>query len=328
MAVNIVVPEMGESIVDARIARWLKREGDAVAAGEALVELETDKVDVEVSAPKSGVLERISHNAGADVKIGEVLGSIAEGAAPAVKAAPAAAAAETKTNAADVAATPSARKAAREQNVELGSIKSEGPRVTKADVEKTASPAAAKPAPAPPAASSKPAQAPAPAQPSGPAPQAPAPAAAKPSVPAPARPAGERTESRERMSRRRATIAKRLVEAQQTAAMLTTFNEVDMSAIMSLRERQKEAFKTKYGVGLGLSSFFVKAAVAALTEFPRLNAEIQGDEIVLKHYFDIGIAVGAPKGWSCPFCAMPIGCRLQASSRRCATSPRVPRTGR
>jgi 2-oxoglutarate dehydrogenase E2 component (dihydrolipoamide succinyltransferase) len=244
------------------------------------------------------VLERISHTAGADVKIGEVLGTIAEGAAPAEKAAPAAAA-ETK-NGADVAATPSARKAAREQNVELGSVKSEGPRVTKADVEKSASPGAAKAAPAPPAVASKPVQAPAPVQASRPAPQAPAPAAAKPSVPPAARSAGERTESRERMSRRRSTIAKRLVEAQQTAAMLTTFNEVDMSAVMSLRERQKEAFKTKYGIGLGLSSFFVKAAVAALTEFPRLNAEIQGDEIVLKHYFDIGIAVGAPEGLVVP----------------------------
>ena len=299
MAVNIVVPEMGESIVDARIARWLKREGEAVAAGEALVELETDKVDVEVSAPKSGVLERISHNAGADVKIGEVLGTIAEGAVPAASPAPASAAG-SKTNGAAVAATPSARKAAREQNVELGSVKSEGPRVTKADVEKSAAPAAAKAAPSAPAVASKPVQPPAPAPAPTPRPAAQAPAVAMPAAPAPARPAGERTESRERMSRRRATIAKRLVEAQQTAAMLTTFNEVDMSAIMALRERQKEAFKTKYGVGLGLSSFFVKAVVAALAEFPRLNAEIQGDEIVLKHYFDIGIAVGAPEGLVVP----------------------------
>jgi len=296
MAVNIVVPEMGESIVDARIARWLKREGEAVAAGEALVELETDKVDVEVSAPKSGVLERISHNAGADVKIGEVLGTIAEGATPAVSPAPPAAAPAQKPNGGQVAATPSARKAAREQNVELESVKTDGPRVTKADVDKSAAPAAAKVAPAQPAVVSKPVPAPA----AAPRAASPAPAAARPAAPAPARAAGERAESRERMSRRRATIAKRLVEAQQTAAMLTTFNEVDMSAVMALRERQKEAFKTKYGVGLGLSSFFVKAAVAALTEFPRLNAEIQGDEIVLKHYFDIGIAVGASEGLVVP----------------------------
>jgi 2-oxoglutarate dehydrogenase E2 component (dihydrolipoamide succinyltransferase) len=288
MSVNIVVPEMGESIVDARIARWLKQEGEAVAAGEALVELETDKVDVEVAAPKGGVLEKISHNAGADVKIGEVLGTIAEGATPTVTSSTAASAAGAKANGSAVAATPSARKAAREQNVELGSVKTEGPRVTKADVEKSAAPAVAKAAPAPPAKAAP-----------APAPKAAAPApVAKPVVSA--RPAGERTETRERMSRRRATIAKRLVEAQQTAAMLTTFNEVDMSAIMALRERQKEAFKTKYGIGLGLSSFFVKAACAALAEFPRLNAEIQGDEIVLKNYYDIGVAVGAPEGLVVP----------------------------
>jgi 2-oxoglutarate dehydrogenase E2 component (dihydrolipoamide succinyltransferase) len=117
--------------------------------------------------------------------------------------------------------------------------------------------------------------------------------------PAP-RPAGSRQDERVRMSKRRATIAKRLVEAQQTAAMLTTFNEVDMSAVMALRERHKESFKTKYGIGLGIASFFVKAAIAALREFPRLNAEIQGDEMVLKHYYDIGVAVGAPEGLVVP----------------------------
>ena len=281
MSVNIVVPEMGESIVDARVARWLKKEGDAVLAGEALVELETDKVDVEVSAPQNGVLEKIAHAAGTDVKIGEVLGSIAPGAkapaADAPKPAPAAAA-----PAPAVPATPSARKAAREQHVELSTVKAEGPRVTKADVERSAS----VPAPAAPAA------APTPAAPAAPSPK-PVPVVA-------ARPAGARTEERVRMSRRRATIARRLVEAQQTAAMLTTFNEVDMSAVMALRERQKDAFKKKHGFNLGIASFFVKAAVAALREFPRLNAEIQGDEMVLKHYYDIGVAVGAPEGLVVP----------------------------
>jgi 2-oxoglutarate dehydrogenase E2 component (dihydrolipoamide succinyltransferase) len=294
MPVNIVVPEMGESIVDARIARWLKREGESVSAGEPLVELETDKVDVEVAAPKSGVLERISHNAGADVKIGEVLGTIAEGAAPSAGTPPPGAAATPVPGAkaapsATVPATPSARKAAREQNVELAAVKAAGPRVTKADVDKTAA------APAARAASAAPAGAPAPGPRSAPA-ATPAPAA----PPLPARAPGARDETRERMSRRRATIAKRLVEAQHTAAMLTTFNEVDMSAVMSLRERQKETFKTKYGVGLGLTSFFVKATVAALREFPRLNAEIQGDEMILKQYYDIGIAVGAPEGLVVP----------------------------
>jgi 2-oxoglutarate dehydrogenase E2 component (dihydrolipoamide succinyltransferase) len=289
MAVNIVVPEMGESIVDARVARWLKQPGDAVSAGEPLVELETDKVDVEVSAPQNGVLESIAHAAGTDVKIGEVLGTIGAGSGVAA-AAPAAAAAEksaAKTDGRDVAATPSARKAAREANVELASVKAEGPRVTKADVDKSAAAPAVQAAPAP---SSTPAAAKAP---------APAPRSA-PIAPPPARLAGSRQDERVRMSKRRATIAKRLVEAQQTAAMLTTFNEVDMSAVMALRERQKESFKTKYGIGLGLTSFFVKAAIAALREFPRLNAEIQGDEMVLKHYYDIGVAVGAPEGLVVP----------------------------
>ena len=120
-------------------------------------------------------------------------------------------------------------------------------------------------------------------------------------------PEGDRTEERVRMSKRRATIARRLVEAQSTAAMLTTFNEVDMTAVMALRERHKQAFKDRHGVGLGIASFFVKASIGALRSFPRINAEIQGDEMVLKHYFDIGVAVGASEGSSCPCCATPIG---------------------
>ena len=185
-------------------------------------------------------------------------------------------------------ATPSARKAAREQNVELSSVPREGPRVTKADVDKRAS----GPKPAAAAPPSK-AEAPAPSK-------AATPAVPAPAVPVPSPAAGDRTEERVRMSKRRATIAKRLVEAQQTAAMLTTFNEVDMSAVMALRERHKESFKARYGTGLGVASFFVKAAVAGLREFPRLNAEIQGDEMVLKHYYDIGVAVGAAEGLVVP----------------------------
>jgi 2-oxoglutarate dehydrogenase E2 component (dihydrolipoamide succinyltransferase) len=298
MPVNIVVPEMGESIVDARIARWLKKEGDAVAVGEPLVELETDKVDVEVNAPQNGVLRQIAHAEGADVKIGDVLGTIADGSASAAasSAAPAAPAPSKvegqpkTTNGKGVAATPSARKAAREQDVELSSVAAEGPRVTKADVDKRVLSGVEGRA-----SSGKPAPAAAPVQAKTEVP------AARPAVRhAPPSPAGDRAEERVRMSKRRATIAKRLVEAQQTAAMLTTFNEVDMSAIMSLRERHKESFKAKHGIGLGIASFFVKAAVAALREFPRLNAEIQGDEMVLKHYFDIGIAVGAAEGLVVP----------------------------
>jgi len=283
MPVNIVVPEVGESIVDARVAKWLKKAGDAVAAGEAVVELETDKVDVEVAAPRAGVIATIAHGDGADVKIGDVLGTIGESAeqgsageksagSPGEQRSPAAAGAGSPA----VAATPSARKTAREKDVELAAVKVNGPRVTKADVERSVA------APAP-------VQAPV----STPAGQR----APKPTtLPNPA----NRSEERVRMSKRRATIARRLVEAQQTAAMLTTFNEVDMSAVMALRERRKESFKTKHGVPLGIASFFVKAAIAALREFPRLNAEIQGDEMVLKHYYDVGVAVGAAEGLVVP----------------------------
>ncbi len=276
---DIIVPEMGESIVDARVAKWLKQPGDTVAVGEPLVELETDKVDIEVAAPIAGVLGPIKFATGSDVKIGDVLGTVAAGqgataATPAVAPTPAA-------TAPDIAATPSARRAARENKVDLAAVPTTGDRITKVDVLRAAQPApVAAAAPAPAAAR-------------------PAPAAA--AVPAPApRAAGDRTEVRERMSRRRLTIAKRLVEVQATAAMLTTFNEVDMSAVMALRARQKETFTKKFGVGLGLSSFFVKATVVALREFPRLNAEIQGDEIVLKRYYDIGVAVGAPEGLVVP----------------------------
>jgi len=281
MAADIVVPEMGESIVDARVAKWFKKEGDAVVVGEPLVELETDKVDIEVAAPQSGVLSKIAHGQGSDVHIGDVLGSVAEGSGKSggsgTAAGDSSAVVEGSKSAAQgslpVAATPSARKAAREEKLDLASVKTTGPRVTKEDVTKASASAKA------PAEAAKPADKPAQAA----------------SVPA-----GAREETRERMSKRRATIAKRLLDVQSTAAMLTTFNEVDMSAVQALRARQKESFAKKYGVGLGLSSFFVKAAVAALREFPRLNAEIQGDEIVLKHYYDIGMAVGAAEGLVVP----------------------------
>jgi 2-oxoglutarate dehydrogenase E2 component (dihydrolipoamide succinyltransferase) len=297
MPVNIVVPEVGESIVDARVAKWLKKAGDTVAAGEPVVELETDKVDVEVAAPRAGVLASIAHGDGSDVKIGDVLGTIdgspgEKGAgsagvksagSPGASTGPAVKSAGSpgeKSATTPVAATPSARKSARENDVELSTVKADGPRVTKADVERAAAPASSVP--------------------SSPAPETPVPPSA--AKPTPARPVvpGDRSEERVRMSKRRATIAKRLVEAQQTAAMLTTFNEVDMSAVMALRERRKEAFKVKHGVSLGVASFFVKAVVAALREFPRLNAEIQGDEMVLKHYYDIGVAVGAAEGLVVP----------------------------
>jgi 2-oxoglutarate dehydrogenase E2 component (dihydrolipoamide succinyltransferase) len=273
MSVNIVVPEVGESIVDARVAKWLKREGDAVEAGEAVVELETDKIDLEVSAPRKGVLQSIAHADGADVKIGDVLGTIDEAAAAKPAPAPATAAEAGDGRA---GATPSARKLARERDVAIGDVKAAGPRVTKADVARQAAGKA-----------------------QGPEPKA---QAAKPerSGLAPPKLEARRREERIRMSKRRATIARRLVEAQQAAAMLTTFNEVDMSAVMRVRERRKEAFKAKHGVGLGIASFFVKASIAALRAFPRLNAEIQGDEMVLKHYYDIGVAVSTDDGLVVP----------------------------
>ena len=282
MSVDIVVPEVGESVVDARVSRWLKQEGETVEAGEALVELETDKIDVEVTAPRAGVLEHIAHGDGADVKIGDVLGTIAPAAAGA--ASRPAGTPKTAAPAKAPAATPSARKLAREQDIELHDVRAEGPRVTRRDIERRLGDRAV---PATPAGSAPPGAAPGPAAAPGPW-----------TFETP--PAGERRETRERMSKRRATIARRLVEAQQTAAMLTTFNEADMSAVMALRARHKEAFKARHGTSLGIASFFVKAAVAALRDFPRLNAEIQGDEMVLKHYYDIGMAVAAPEGLVVP----------------------------
>ena len=286
MAANIVVPEVGESIVEARVARWMKKVGDVVGLGEPLVELETDKVNLEVPSPVAGVLTRIDHQDGADVKIGEILGVVDEAGAAA--AAPAPAAAPTPAPAAAAApadgdktrATPTAKKAAEQHDVNLASVKGTGVagRVMKSDVEQAAKGGAAV----------------------APAPKAAAPAAPAVRPPAPRAASGERSEERVRMSKRRATIARRLVEAQSTAAMLSTFNEVDMSAVMALRERRKQAFKDKHGVNLGLSSFFVKAAIGALKEIPRVNSELQGDEMVLKHYYDIGVAVGAAEGLVVP----------------------------
>jgi 2-oxoglutarate dehydrogenase E2 component (dihydrolipoamide succinyltransferase) len=277
---NIVVPELGESVVEARVAKWLKKAGDRVSAGEALVELETEKIDLEVSADRAGVLQSIAHQEGADVKVGEVLAVLEESTNGKVAAPPPATAAPPKETAKsadknDKKATPTAKNVAKAHDVKLASVEPAGARVTKQDVLKAAAPAPQAKAQAPQA----PTQAP------GPKPQA---------------PSGERTEVRERMSKRRATIARRLVEAQQTAAMLTTFNEVDMSAVMQLRERRNEAFAKKHGVKVGIASFFVKAAVAALRAFPPLNAEIQGDEVVYKNYYDIGMAVGAEGGLVVP----------------------------
>lgn len=300
MTRELKVPDMGESVVEATIARWMKQEGDAVKAGEPVVELETDKVNVEVPAEADGILSRIVHAEGDDVKIGDVLAVIDEmGAAPradgAAAQAAAPAAAPERPPVAPVEpptklegeegerVTPVAKRLAAERGVDLAAVTPSQPggRVTKQDVEsylQAQQPAA--PAPTP--------------RPAAP-PLAPEPAA-RPPAPA----ADARGETRQRMSRRRRTIAERLVQAQQTAAMLTTFNEIDMSAVMELRKRRNEQFEKRHGIKVGFMSFFVKASIGALKAFPALNAEIQGDEVVYKHYYDIGIAVGAEEGLVVP----------------------------
>ena len=265
---NIVVPQLGESIVEARVARWLKKEGDRVETGEPVVELETEKVNLEVGADRGGVITSIKRKEGDDVKVGELLAVVEDSAAAAAPAE-------------EPRATPTARRMAKEHDVNIGALQGSGSagRVTKQDVQKTLAPVA-------PAAQT--------------ADKSVAPTARESAPPPPRRGPGDRTEERVRMSKRRQTIARRLVEALRTAAMLTTFNDVDMTAVMELRDRRKEAFKKQSGVGLGIASFFVKAGIAALRAFPQLNAEIQGDEIVLKHYYDIGVAVGAEGGLVVP----------------------------
>ena len=325
MSVEITVPQLGESIVEATVGRWLKHEGEQVNEGEPVVELETEKVNMEVVAPASGVLQSIAKQEGDAVGIGEMLGRVDEGQGAAA-AAPAAQAAQPAAQAAPAArdatapympvaepseagrATPLARRIADEHGVDLHAVHGSGPggRIEKEDVnayiagQGNGSTAPAAPAPAPAAAApatAQPAIAPAAPRATPPTPVAPA----APSAPGVSTTLGTgRWEERVRMSRRRQTIARRLVEAQHSAAMLTTFNEVDMSAIMDLRARRKDAFKEKHGVGLGFMSFFTKAVVGALKAYPRLNAEIQGNEMVLKHYYDIGIAVSTDEGLVVP----------------------------
>ena len=410
MATNIVVPQLGESIIEATVSHWRKKPGERVAAGEAVVELETEKVNLEVGAEKAGVLARIDKPEGQDVRIGEVLGVIDEaapaqqttpqpgtgvsepttppasapqsaappspsgkdsgapqpnaqsgqaakesstqqatapqpaaqrgtaGTEPAAKRAsttqptesadqPAAAqptesadqpAAAQPTESADQPATPAegaapdadidsgervtpvARRLAEDQGVDLAQVRPSGSagRVTKRDVQVFLEQRQADPTPVADTA------------------QAPLAEAAASDEAAPAKEAqpnlepispataagvdGARREEHVRLSRRRRTIARRLVEAQQTAAMLTTFNEIDLTAVIDIRRRRKESFKEKHGIGLGFMSFFVKASLGALKAFPVLNAELQDDEIVLKHYYDIGVAIGAEEGLVVP----------------------------
>ena len=302
MSVEINVPALGESVTEAEVAKWFKQVGDAVEADEPLVELETDKVTLEVNAPAAGVLAEIVAGEGAEVEVGAVLGRIDEtGAAVAAAAsseAPAAAAApepEPEPEPASAPLSPAVRKLVAEHDLDPGEIEGTGKdgRLTKADVEaylaaRTAAveqAAAPKPEPAPPA--PKP---------------APEPAAPKPAAkPAPAPPrADDEREVRVRMSRLRRRIAERLKEAQNSAAMLTTFNDVDMTAILDLRKRYRDSFEKRHGVRLGFMSFFVKACIEALKEIPAVNAEIDGDDIVYKNYYDIGVAVGTEQGLVVP----------------------------
>ncbi len=318
MPIEVRVPTLGESVVDAVVGTWLKKEGDPVSTGETLVELETDKVNIEVIAQNDGVLQKIMSDEGETVNVGDVIASIEEGAvaaapaekaeskqeaaAPAASAQPAAEApvSATQPAAAEVGAaraTPAVRRLAAEYDLDLDKIPASGDngRVTREDVVRYAlSRQAPQPAPAA-----------APTNGSTQAPIPPVTPAAAPAAEAGPMPEFEvegagRREERVRMSRRRQTIAARLVEAQRNAAMLTTFNEVDMSRVMDLRKRRRDAFKEQHGVSLGYMSFFTKACIGALKAFPRVNGEIQGNELVLKHYYDIGIAVGAPEGLVVP----------------------------
>ncbi|QJD84484.1 2-oxoglutarate dehydrogenase complex dihydrolipoyllysine-residue succinyltransferase [Cohnella herbarum] len=298
---DIIVPAMGESITEGTISKWIVKVGDSVKQGDLLLELETDKVNLEISAEQDGVISEILAGEGDTVKIGESVGKIGaagqatapaaapapvQASAPAAAPAPAApvaapaqpAVASGGNDSSSTLATPAARKLAREKGIDLNTLPARDPigRIHANDVASAGTASAGAPAPAPQAAAAK------------------APAVDKPTS------NSNKPEERKRMSRRRLTIAKRLVEAQQTAAMLTTFNEVDMSAILEIRKRRKDSFKEKHEVGLGFMSFFTKAVVGALKAFPHLNAEINGEDIIVKKYYDIGIAVSAKEGLVVP----------------------------
>ena len=310
MAVEIHVPELGESVADATVGRWLKQEGEAVKSGEPLVELETDKINFEVEAEQDGVLESIAKGEGESVNVGEVIGTIGESdgqpaaepetepeeaeAPEDVRAEAEQPEAEAETEVEETAeeadghrgmevrASPSVRKLAREYDIDLAAISGSGSggRVTREDVERLIREQSRAPA--------REAQRPAPGEDGR----------------REERPAAEdgrgALEERVRMSRRRQTIARRLVEAQQTAAMLTTFNEADMSSVMELRNLRKEEFQQRHGVKLGFMSFFTKASVGALKAFSKINSELRADELILKHYYDIGIAVNTEEGLVVP----------------------------
>ncbi|ARD46935.1 dihydrolipoamide succinyltransferase [Sporosarcina sp. P37] len=284
---EIRVPELAESITEGTIAKWLKQPGENVDKGEFIVELETDKVNVEVISEEAGVLSELLAAEGDTVEVGQVIAIVGEGSgAPAQQApqaaeaapapaqkeeapAPAAAAAEETTSSDRTIASPAARKLAREKGINLADVSPVDPmgRVRAQDVAAHGS--------------------------------APAPAAPK-AAPAAAEAKDDGRITRQKMTRRRQTIAKRLLEVKQSTAMLTTFNEIDMTNVMALRSRKKDQFFEQNDVRLGFMSFFTKAVVAALKKYPYVNAEIDGDEILLKNYFDIGIAVSTEGGLVVP----------------------------
>lgn len=310
MAKNIVVPHLGDSVIEATIIKWTKQQGDTVRLGETVVELETEKANFEVAAEATGILTSIAKKADEDVEVGDILGTIelrAEANLPSFETEAELSVANEKDteqseekNAPQPPAeeipqekqpeepktrvTPVARNIAEQNEVDLSRVVPEGNRITKDDVEKHLESKRTGediPQEAPPGEGIS---------------ETPVSPEIFPSL-------SQLTANRERrmkMSRRRRTIARRLVEAQQTAAILSTFNEIDMSNVMELRSRKRDAFREKYGVKLGFSSFFIKAAIGALKQFPEINAEIQDDEIVYKDYYDIGVAVGAEGGLVVP----------------------------
>ena len=290
---EIRVPTLGESVTEATIGKWFKQPGDAVAVDEPLVELETDKVTIEVPAPAAGTLSEIAAKDGDTVAVGALLGQIKDGAtakavpaksapapsteAPKPKPAPAPAPQPPKVAASDAPLAPSVRKMATETGMDPAKIEGSGKdgRVTKGDMMAAIERAAAAPTPV--------------AQPA---------AAVHVRAPSPADDAAR--EERVKMTRLRQTIARRLKDAQNTAAMLTTFNEVDMSHVMGLRNSYKELFEKRHGVKLGFMGFFVRACVQALKEIPAVNAEIDGTDLIYKNYYHIGVAVGTEKGLVVP----------------------------
>src|SRR5215510_2178699 len=289
---EIRVPTLGESVTEATIGRWFKKAGEAVAVDEPLVELETDKVTIEVPAPSAGVLGEIIAKDGETVAVGALLGQINDGAAGAAKAAAAPAAAKpaapppaaapapapaAKAPPSDAPLAPSVRKLSAETGVDASTVPGSGKdgRVTKGDMLAAIERAASAPTPV-----NQPA------------------AAVQVRAPSPADDAAR--EERVKMTRLRQTIARRLKDVQNTAAMLTTFNEVDMSHVMALRAQYKDAFEKKHGVKLGFMGFFTKACVQALKEIPAVNAEIDGSDLIYKNYYHVGIAVGTDKGLVVP----------------------------